>query len=164
MAAIRDNAQLRRHIVAPRSIKSQVVKDCTMISSPASKVVAEAVNAKRVVTRNGVHLDGLAYNCRRLQGVARGKTVALLGFAHDVGYVAVEDPRTGDMFEVPAVDQVYAAGMRRDVHCLNRAIARRLYGEGPRRGYLRQLKPHVEALVIVALARQRIRRARYFPD
>ena len=135
-----------------------------MISRPVPTLSADPVRAKRVVTRNGVYLDGLAYNCRRLQGVARGQAVTLLGFAHDVGYVAVEDPRTGVTFEVPAVDQAYAARMRRDVHCLNRTIARSLYGEGPRRAHLRQLKPHVEALVIVARARQRLHRERYFPE
>ena len=117
------------------------------------------ISAKRVVTRNGVYLDGLAYNCPRLQGVAGGRTVTLLAFAHDVGYVVVEDPWARIAFEVPAVDRAYAAGMRRDVHRLNMAIARRLYCGGPRRVHLRSLKLHVEALVSVARAGQHLRRA-----
>lgn len=159
-----DTDRAPEHVSRPKHFKSQVINDVTMIPNEVPARSAAAISAKRVVTRNGVHLDGLAYNCRRLLCVARGHTVALLGLAHDVGYVVVGYPWTGVTFKVPAVDQAYAAGMRRDVHRLNRVIARRLYGEGARRAHLRQLKPHVEALVIVARARQRIRRARCFPD
>jgi putative transposase len=114
-----------------------------------------AVTATRTIFHYGIEFDNLRYNSAQLQSinhrVEENPVVAVRAHEHDVGYVHVMDPETEEFLKVPAVDQVYAAGVNRHVHLLVCAEARKRFGEGWRDEQLLEVKAEIQAIVEAAM-------------
>lgn len=110
-----------------------------------------AVTATRTVFHYGIEFGNLFYNSTELQSInhceEKNEVVDIRAHEHDISYVHVLDPRTDEFFKVPAVDQVYAAGLNRHVHLLVCAETRRRFGEAWRKDQLLDVKAEIQALV-----------------
>lgn len=95
---------------------------------PAQLRVIFAHTAERRVFHYGVEVNGLRYNSPDLQVLRRrhgeALRVALKYHEDDVGYVHVLDADQKAYFDVPAIDQEYAAGLSLIQHELIRAQLR----------------------------------------
>lgn len=125
------NQTPHRGIGMPPAKKWDIGEQARIIEYPAEPAqlrVIFAHTAERRVFHYGVEVNGLRYNSPDLQVLRRrhgeALRVALKYHEDDVGYVHVLDADQKAYFDVPAIDQEYAAGLSLIQHELIRAQLR----------------------------------------
>lgn len=122
---------------------------------PQSLEVILGIPAERTIFHYGIELDGLHYNSKILQEIRRraGENikVQLKSYEDDIGYIHVYDPHAKEYIKVEACDQGYAKGLKRGIHRLSKAHARKVFGENHSQNQLSEARLAIEEIVKAAI-------------
>jgi putative transposase len=136
----------------------QEAESRTAIELPAFPQQLEnivAIEYTRSLFHYGIQVNNLFYNSPLLQSL-RAKTadtlvLRLRTVEDDVGHILVFNPEQGEFFDVPAVNQEYAAGLNGYVHKLIHAETVKRFGNDWRSEQLMEVKAEIQAIVDAAV-------------
>jgi putative transposase len=111
--------------------------------------------AARTVFHYGVEYDGIKYNTPALGSLAerikKKQVVQIRVYEHDVSYVDVLMPKTGEFVRIPAIDLEYCQGLNRHTHRLIRKQVRARFEDAATQQQLREAKAAIQQMIADAL-------------
>lgn len=111
--------------------------------------------ATRTVFHYGVEYDCIRYNSTILGSLIernrRGPEVQIRVYEHDVSYIDVLMPGTGEFVRVPALDTEYCDGLNRHTHRLIRQQVRARFGDEWTQQQLRDAKAEIQQMIAQAM-------------